>query len=88
MCVAGLGAVFEDDLKKVVALSTLGHLSFMMLALSLNQPELAMCHCLVHALGKAGIFIAVGEIMRVQEGSQDGRFVGIEEVIATRPVAG
>lgn len=37
MNVAGSRAVFEDDLKKVVALSTLGHLSFIMLALRLGN---------------------------------------------------
>nr|ACV92170.1 NADH dehydrogenase subunit 5 [Pinctada maxima] len=76
MSVAGFSAVFEDDLKKVVALSTLGHLSFMMLALSLGLFDLAMLHCVVHALAKAGMFICVGNLMSVQWGSQDGRTMG------------
>nr|AQN67801.1 NADH dehydrogenase subunit 5 [Pinctada albina] len=75
MNVAGLSAVFEDDLKKIVALSTLGHLSFMMLALGLGMCDLAMFHCVVHALGKAGMFICVGNLMLAQMGSQDSRSV-------------
>lgn len=76
MNVAGFSAVFEDDLKKVVALSTLGHLSFIMLALRVGLPDLAILHCVVHALGKAGMFICVGNLMSAQWGSQDGRSVG------------
>lgn len=73
--VAGFRAIFEDDLKKVVALSTLGHLSFIMLALRLGIPDLAIFHCLVHALGKAGMFVCVGGLMSKQGGSQDARRV-------------
>lgn len=75
MNVAGSRAVFEDDLKKVVALSTLGHLSFIMLALRLGIRDLAMLHCIVHALGKAGMFVCVGCLISAQAGSQDGRRV-------------
>lgn len=73
MNVAGLAATYEDDLKKVVAYSTLGHVSVITTAIRIGCHELAMFHCIVHAVSKAGLFIRVGNIMVGQEGSQDSR---------------
>nr|APG32430.1 NADH dehydrogenase subunit 5 [Pteria penguin] len=68
--VAGAGALYKDDMKEVVALSTMSHLGYMMLGLAANKPELAMFHCCMHALCKAGLFICVGMVMKSQQGSQ------------------
>ena len=48
MFMAGLGANFEMDLKKIVAL--LSQLGLMMAILGLGYPELAFFHLITHAL--------------------------------------
>nr|YP_009455678.1 NADH dehydrogenase subunit 5 [Lutraria maxima]AUH21204.1 NADH dehydrogenase subunit 5 [Lutraria maxima] len=71
---AGVSGVFEVDMKKVVALSTLSQVSMMMLALGLGLKFLALYHLLVHAFFKALMFMCVGSMMFMSGGSQDIRF--------------
>nr|YP_006576078.1 NADH dehydrogenase subunit 5 [Membranipora grandicella]AEH99607.1 NADH dehydrogenase subunit 5 [Membranipora grandicella] len=63
-------AICEDDLKKVIALSTLSQLGVMMFTLGLNMPELAFFHLLTHAYFKAVLFICAGTIIH-NTGQQD-----------------
>lgn len=58
---AGICSVFESDLKKLVALSTLSHLGFIGIALGIGCTSLAFFHLLVHALFKSLLFIGVGD---------------------------
>jgi len=55
--IAGLGANFEYDLKKIIALSTLSQLGLIIRILSIGFPKLAYFHLLTHALFKALLFI-------------------------------
>nr|YP_010943512.1 NADH dehydrogenase subunit 5 [Mactra cumingii]WLS55692.1 NADH dehydrogenase subunit 5 [Mactra cumingii] len=72
---ASLSGVYEVDLKKVVALSTLSQVSMMMLALSLGFSVLALYHLLVHAFFKALMFMCVGSVIACSGGVQDVRFL-------------
>lgn len=72
---AGLAAIVEGDLKKIVALSTLRHLGFISLAVFSGSVGLAFIHLISHALFKSLLFIAVGEIIRVFSHSQDRRII-------------
>nr|YP_008080612.1 NADH dehydrogenase subunit 5 [Mactra antiquata]AFC39846.1 NADH dehydrogenase subunit 5 [Mactra antiquata]AGH15621.1 NADH dehydrogenase subunit 5 [Mactra antiquata] len=72
---ASLSGVYEVDLKKVVALSTLSQVSMMMLALSLGFNGLAFYHLLVHAFFKALMFMCVGSVIACSGGVQDVRFL-------------
>lgn len=72
---AGLYAVVESDFKKIIALSTLRQLGFMVFSISIGYPELAFFHICVHALFKASIFMGVGRLMRVVGGLQDYRLI-------------
>nr|AKJ86567.1 NADH dehydrogenase subunit 5 [Mactra antiquata] len=72
---ASLSGVYEVDLKKVVALSTLSQVSMMMLALSLGFSVLAFYHLLVHAFFKALMFMCVGSVIACSGGVQDVRFL-------------
>jgi NADH:ubiquinone oxidoreductase subunit 5 (subunit L)/multisubunit Na+/H+ antiporter MnhA subunit len=56
-------ALVCKDLKKVVALSTLRQLSFIVVALALIAPYVAVCHLIRHALFKSGLFLAVGVVI-------------------------
>nr|WRO45045.1 NADH dehydrogenase subunit 5 [Fissocantharis tridifformis] len=76
MFMAGLGANFEYDLKKIVALSTLSQLGLMLSILSLGDYILAFYHLLMHALFKALLFMCMGMIIHNLGGCQDIRFMG------------
>jgi len=72
---AGINAIFETDMKKLIALSTLSHLGFIGLAFSCGLLYLSFFHLLVHALFKSVLFIAIGDIMTNLFHSQDIRFL-------------
>lgn len=76
MFMAGLGANFETDLKKIIALSTLSQLGVIMTILSLGWAELAFFHLLAHALFKALLFISAGSIIHRVGDYQDIRVIG------------
>nr|AIT96950.1 NADH dehydrogenase subunit 5 [Togoperla sp. KW-2014] len=76
MFMAGLGANFEFDLKKIIALSTLSQLGLMMSILAMGFPALAFFHLLTHALFKALLFMCAGAIIHNMKDSQDVRFMG------------
>lgn len=76
MFISGLGANFEFDLKKIIALSTLRQLGLIISVLFLGGPVLAFFHLLVHALFKALLFICAGNIIHIMGGYQDIRFMG------------
>lgn len=74
--IAGLGANFEIDLKKIIALSTLSQLGVIMRILSLGRPDLAFFHLLTHALFKALLFMCAGSIIHSVGDYQDVRVMG------------
>nr|UPL65345.1 NADH dehydrogenase subunit 5 [Piesma cf. maculatum] len=76
MFMAGLGANFEYDLKKIIALSTLSQLGLMMSILFLGFPLLAFFHLLTHAFFKALLFLCAGLIIHCMNDTQDIRFMG------------
>nr|UKE80207.1 NADH dehydrogenase subunit 5 [Zonitis atripennis] len=76
MFMSGLGANFEFDLKKIIALSTLSQLGLMMMILSLGGYKLAFFHLLTHALFKALLFMCAGNIIHMMLNCQDIRFMG------------
>nr|BCZ16568.1 NADH dehydrogenase subunit 5 [Chironomus yoshimatsui] len=76
MFMAGLGANFEFDLKKIIALSTLSQLGLMMSILAMGFYKLAFFHLLTHALFKALLFMCAGAIIHNMKNSQDIRDMG------------
>nr|URX52819.1 NADH dehydrogenase subunit 5 [Cryptotermes chacoensis] len=76
MFMAGLGANFEYDLKKIIALSTLSQLGLMISAVSIGLVTMAFFHLLTHALFKALLFMCAGVIIHTMKDSQDIRFMG------------
>ena len=76
MFIAGLGANFEYDLKKIIALSTLSQLGVILRILALGFPNLAFFHLLSHALFKALLFICAGVIIHRVGDYQDIRHIG------------
>nr|YP_009695368.1 NADH dehydrogenase subunit 5 [Vesta saturnalis]QEJ81572.1 NADH dehydrogenase subunit 5 [Vesta saturnalis] len=76
MFMSGLGANFEYDLKKIIALSTLSQLGLMMSILFLGDSKLAFFHLLIHALFKALLFMCAGCIIHNLTNCQDIRYMG------------
>nr|QBB87161.1 NADH dehydrogenase subunit 5 [Helicana wuana] len=76
MFMAGLGANFEYDLKKIIALSTLSQLGVMLSILALGYPDLSFFHLLSHALFKALLFMCAGIIIHSVGNYQDIRHMG------------
>nr|UYB77983.1 NADH dehydrogenase subunit 5 [Argas sp. San Antonio ARK-2022a] len=74
---AGVGAMLEMDLKKIIALSTLSQIGLMMLVLSLGLSDLSFFHLLTHAIFKAMLFLCAGVMIHNNLGSQDIRLMGL-----------
>lgn len=79
---AGARALFESDIKKVVALSTLRQLGLIIRALGVFIPEIALFHLLTHAFFKALLFMTVGNLIHLTDRFQDSRKTGSEPVVA------
>jgi NADH-ubiquinone oxidoreductase chain 5 len=76
LLLGGLGACFEMDFKKIIAISTLRQLGFMIFVLSLGIWELCYLHMLLHAVFKSLLFMRCGSLMVSKRGGQDSRFFG------------
>nr|YP_010577099.1 NADH dehydrogenase subunit 5 [Amphitretus pelagicus]UZN92545.1 NADH dehydrogenase subunit 5 [Amphitretus pelagicus] len=81
---SGVCAIYEFDMKKIIALSTLSQLGVMMMALSMGVPMLALFHLYTHALFKALLFLCGGHIIYSYSGVQDIR--DIKGVIYLLPI--
>nr|YP_010274808.1 NADH dehydrogenase subunit 5 [Chrysopetalum debile]UJV31485.1 NADH dehydrogenase subunit 5 [Chrysopetalum debile] len=76
MTMAGMTALVETDMKKIIALSTLSQLGVMMSSIALGLPMLAFFHLITHALFKALLFICAGTMIHIHNHSQDMRHMG------------
>ena len=77
---AGLRAMFETDIKKIVALSTLRQLGVIILAVGLSFFKVAFFHLVTHAFFKALLFIGVGNLIH-----QSNRVQDLRQITLRRP---
>ena len=70
---SGVCALYEYDIKKIIALSTLSQLGVMIMSLGLGIPMLALFHLYTHAIFKALLFMCGGNIIHCYRGKQDMR---------------
>jgi len=73
--ISSLSAIFEFDIKKIIALSTLSQLGIIITAIGLNNSISAFLHILTHAFFKALLFIGAG-ILIIKCKRQDIRIMG------------
>ena len=73
---AGLRALGEGDMKKIVALSTLRQLGIIVLAIGVGSPLMAFFHLVAHAFFKALLFVGVGNFIHAAASYQDLRVMG------------
>ena len=74
--ISGLIANFEFDLKKIIALSTLSQLGFIMRVMFFGLYDLAFFHLIIHAIFKSLIFLCVGGFIHSMNDNQDIRIYG------------
>jgi NADH-quinone oxidoreductase subunit L len=74
--VAGSIALFQNDIKKILAYSTVSQLGFMFIALGSGAFTGAMFHLTTHAFFKALLFLAAGSVIHALHGEQDIRKMG------------
>nr|QBZ38180.1 NADH dehydrogenase subunit 5 [Sogata hakonensis] len=73
---SGFSALYENDLKKIIAFSTMGQLSFMIFTIVLGCQYLSFIHLLIHAVFKSLLFLCSGIFISGFFGVQDIRFMG------------
>ena len=69
-------AVAQDDIKRVLAFSTVSQLGYMMLALGVGSWVAAIFHLLTHAFFKALLFLGSGSVIHAAHHEQDIRRLG------------
>merc|ERR1712018_121265 len=74
---AGAAAIFEIDIKKIIALSTLRQLGVIIMILGAIEPLLSFFHLLSHAYFKAILFMCAGMVIHNIKDYQDIRKIRI-----------
>ena len=74
--VAATIGLVQNDIKKVLAYSTVSQLGLMFLALGLGAYEVAVFHVITHAFFKACLFLGSGSVIHALHGEQDMRNMG------------
>ena len=83
MIIGGITALFmgflgiiQNDIKRVVAYSTLSQLGYMTVALGASAYSVAVFHLMTHAFFKALLFLAAGSVIMGMHHNQDIRWMG------------
>ncbi len=72
----GLIGIVQNDIKRVVAYSTLSQLGYMMVALGVSAYAAGIFHLMTHAFFKALLFLAAGSVIIGMHHNQDIRSMG------------
>jgi NADH-quinone oxidoreductase subunit L len=72
----GLLGIVQNDIKRVVAYSTLSQLGYMTVALGASAYSAAVFHLMTHAFFKALLFLGAGAVIHGLHGEQDLRQMG------------
>ena len=69
-------AVAQDDIKRILAYSTVSQLGYMMMGLGVGGVAVGMFHLITHAFFKALLFLGAGSVIHGCAGEQDIRKMG------------
>lgn len=73
----GLCSIYQSDIKKILAYSTISHCGFLMVCYSTYIPEYTVLYLYIHGFFKAAVFLCVGNIIRFSRNYQDFRRMGM-----------
>src|SRR4029079_11124318 len=76
LLVAGVIALVQVDIKRVIAYSTMSQIGYMFLGAGIGSYPNAMFHLMTHAFFKALLFLAAGIVIHALTGEQDIRKMG------------
>ena len=74
--IASIAAVCQNDLKKLVAYSTISQIGYLFCGCGVNCANEVLLYLIVHAINKANLFIIVGYIVHYFNGNTDMRYMG------------
>ena len=72
----GLIGIVQNDVKRVIAYSTLSQLGYMTVALGVSAYSAAIFHLMTHAFFKALLFLGAGSVIIAMHHEQDMRYMG------------
>ena len=72
----GFMGIIQNDIKRVVAYSTLSQLGYMTVALGVSAYSVAVFHLMTHAFFKALLFLGAGSVIMGMHHNQDIRWMG------------
>jgi len=76
LLVAGLVALVQTDIKRVIAYSTMSQIGYMFVGVGLGAYASGMFHLMTHAFFKALLFLGAGIVIHALGGEQDMRRMG------------
>ncbi len=76
LLMAGLIALVQTDIKRVIAYSTMSQIGYMFVGVGLGAYGASMFHLMTHAFFKALLFMAAGVVIHALSGEQDIRKMG------------
>lgn len=74
--VAALSGLVQNDIKRIIAFSTISQLGYMVLALGLSKYDVSLFHVINHAFFKALLFLSAGSVIHSMADEQDLRRLG------------
>lgn len=73
---AAVAGLFQNDIKKLLAYSTISQLGFMFMAAGVAAFDVSIFHVFTHAFFKAALFLGAGAVIHSLSGEQDMRRMG------------
>jgi NADH-quinone oxidoreductase subunit L len=83
MLMAALLAMIQDDIKRVLAYSTISQLAYMMAALGVGAGNAAIFHLFTHAFFKALLFLGAGSLIHAVHSNNMSDMGGLKRVMPT-----
>lgn len=79
---SAVAAVFQQDIKKLVAYSTISQIGYLVCGCGFGCYDETLIYLIIHAVNKAFLFILVGYTVHLYSGNTDLRFMGGSHVFS------
>jgi NADH-quinone oxidoreductase subunit L len=70
-CFGALVAVFQTDVKRMLAYSSISQIGFMIISIGVGAPQVAIAHFVIHAIFKSLLFLSAGDMAYAAGGRTD-----------------